>query len=229
MQISRKKFLGGIYTDREFLIFFGSVFVLGLLVGALWSNWFRDQGLPDLASVPVAKPMPADNAGTDVCDSARFQCVMNNEAVLDKETRLTWERKPFSRERIARRAALDCRQLATGGRYGWRLPSLQELQTLIDPSRKGPSLPRGELALPLDHPFSGIKNGPYWTTTKTVPWEDESSPEQHQLYPGTVVGLYFGATGKQFETLHPYELSPAPLPKKAYRICVRIGGTATSS
>jgi len=40
----------------------------------------------------------------------------------------------------------------------WRLPSMNELQSLIDRSRFNPSLPSG-------HPFSGVQPGYYWAAT----------------------------------------------------------------
>jgi|KBSMisStandDraft_5_1062788.scaffolds.fasta_scaffold01631_10 hypothetical protein len=71
----------------------------------------------------------------------------NSEAVLDRETGLVWERSPSE---INERADFNrCGDKVIGGREGWRLPNLQELRSLIDPSRTFPSLPDG-------HPFLNI-------------------------------------------------------------------------
>jgi hypothetical protein len=43
-----------------------------------------------------------------------------------------------------------------GTRFGWRLPTLQELQSLFDDTQA--------LPLPAGHPFVRI-SGPYWTST----------------------------------------------------------------
>jgi hypothetical protein len=56
-------------------------------------------------------------------------------AVLDRETGLVWQQNPTASEPFTWAQAVDfCRRLPIGGRYGWRLPSLEELMTLVDPS-----------------------------------------------------------------------------------------------
>ena len=84
-------------------------------------------------------------------------------AVLDRETGLVWERSPDPAVINWFDAAAHCRGLTTGNRQGWRLPSINELQTLVDPSTTEPSLPPG-------HPFSGIITATfpshiYWSST----------------------------------------------------------------
>jgi hypothetical protein len=89
---------------------------------------------------------------------------MNQEAVLDRETGLVWERNPGvpSHFNVSWANAVGtCFQLAIGGREGWRLPTLHELQSLRDPTR-----PVGSgLALPVGHPFLGIAPVNYWAAT----------------------------------------------------------------
>ena len=71
------------------------------------------------------------------------------QAVLDRETGLVWQKVPIEPRafdwHVARRL---CRSENTGGRQGWRLPSVEELSSLIDlsPPPIGPGLPSG-------HPF----------------------------------------------------------------------------
>jgi hypothetical protein len=57
-------------------------------------------------------------------------------------------------------AQSHCNTLKTGGRLGWRLPTLQELASLVDPSVPfpGPTRPAG-------HPFSNVQSGNYWSAT----------------------------------------------------------------
>lgn len=85
----------------------------------------------------------------------RFVLVMNKEAVLDKETGLVWETSP-SIEIIGRLE--DAIEYAydkiTANRKGWRLPTIEELSSLIDPTQKNPSLPQG-------HPFRNVQSGVY--------------------------------------------------------------------
>jgi hypothetical protein len=48
---------------------------------------------------------------------------------------------------------------AIAGRKGWRLPAMEEVLSLVDPSNSNPTLPTG-------HPFQGIKTDDYyWSST----------------------------------------------------------------
>lgn len=92
--------------------------------------------------------------------SERFELVMGDEAVLDKETGLVWQRMAGL---VAYRWDQACNQqpynTLCGGRLGWRLPTVVELSTLVD---KGQSSP----ALPIGHPFIfSVYNYELWTAT----------------------------------------------------------------
>lgn len=88
----------------------------------------------------------------------RFVIVMGSEAVLDKETGLVWERSTDSFPRIWIAALGYCYNLERGGRKGWRLPSVDELSSLVDRSQYGPALPTG-------HPFTSAYSSFYWSST----------------------------------------------------------------
>ena len=97
--------------------------------------------------------------------ATRFKVLsqLDGEAVLDKETGLTWQRSPSPTNTSdwGSSAAL-CIGTAIGGRRGWRLPSAWELMTLKDPAQSNPALPPG-------HPFQGIvTNTIYWTSTASL-------------------------------------------------------------
>ena len=109
------------------------------------------------------KALPANDGGPDGCNSSRFKCVMGGEAVLDKQTGLTWARnltiadgpKPWQE------AVKFCQDLEIGNRKGWRLPTKEELITILDNSRSHPPLPDG-------HPFKNVARvspAGYWTGT----------------------------------------------------------------
>jgi hypothetical protein len=72
----------------------------------------------------------------------------NNEAVYDQETGLVWEQSPATTPQIWSTAQYVCNRKTVGNRKGWRVPTVQELASLIDPSVSlpGPALPAG-------HPF----------------------------------------------------------------------------
>ncbi len=109
------------------------------------------------------KTLPANDGGPDGCNSSRFKCVMGGEGVLDKQTGLTWARnadlaggrKPFQE------AVKFCQDLEIGNRKGWRLPTKEELITILDTSRSHPALPDG-------YPFKNVARvspSSYWTGT----------------------------------------------------------------
>jgi hypothetical protein len=103
---------------------------------------------------------------------------MNNDAVLDRETGLVWQKSPTDVKPEGRFAQETCSQLAIGDRQGWRLPTLPELQSLVQPSKQDPALPDG-------HPFANVHFvfdptakifDAYWTST-----EDPANPGQFFL------------------------------------------------
>jgi hypothetical protein len=95
------------------------------------------------------------------CSSARFKCVLGNTAVLDSETGLVWERSPAATTYDWTGAHQACNAKVVGGRAGWRLPTVQELASLADPSQAGPALASG-------HPFVSVPLASFWTSTTSV-------------------------------------------------------------
>ncbi len=81
----------------------------------------------------------------------------NNQAVLDKETQLVWQRQTASPQTWY--VAMEgCLLASIGGRDGWRLPSMSELSSLVGPSG----------VLPAGHPFTGLLvNAHYWSSTSS--------------------------------------------------------------
>lgn len=96
-------------------------------------------------------------------DNARFHVLQefNNEAVLDRETGLVWERSPSMQPMAWSNTRLFCAQKAVGGRGGWRLPAFFELASLVDPSVQTAGVPR----LPSGHPFMNVQAADYWSDT----------------------------------------------------------------
>ncbi len=79
-------------------------------------------------------------------------------AVLDRETGLVWERSPDPTVHTWYNQSIHCLDSNTGGRTGWRLPTIQELLSLVDRSRANPALPTG-------HPFINVQPSLYWSAT----------------------------------------------------------------
>ncbi len=89
--------------------------------------------------------------------STRFIVLSNfaSAAVLDRETGLVWEKVPSTFGVDWFDASIRCAQLDLGGRKGWRLPTIQDLASLID-STVG--------SLPAGHPFT-VQSSFYWSAT----------------------------------------------------------------
>ena len=93
---------------------------------------------------------------------SRFQVLIDfgGAAVFDSETGLVWEQAPIISELSWNDAQNHCNTLSKGGRQGWRLPTIQELASLVDPNN-----PSGNPALPPGHPFSNVQSSLYWSAT----------------------------------------------------------------
>ncbi len=107
----------------------------------------------------------------------RFIVLSNfgGEAVLDRETGLVWERTPLGPDPMlvppetghrdwwqARDHCLNRKE--AGGRKGWRLPTVEELSSLVDPVNQDAFL----RPLPPGHPFFGIERESYWSATTSA-------------------------------------------------------------
>jgi len=126
-----------------------------------------------------SRALPADDGDPATgCNSSRFDCVMESAtfqgplAVLDKTTGLVWERYPLSPpvldwEKNWETAKAYCLRKAVstpiGSNYGWRLPSVNELATLLD-NAGGDDDPQ----LPSGHPFVGVQWSAYWSATEST-------------------------------------------------------------
>lgn len=80
-------------------------------------------------------------------------------AALDKETGLVWEQIPASGTYTWLAAMKHCYELNLGGRNGWRLPTVDELNSLIDMSNPDTvKLPVGQ------NIFVNVQSGNYWSS-----------------------------------------------------------------
>jgi hypothetical protein len=129
--------------------------IIGLAIGPLTTTAFAATTAngPYYATPSWDQTLPA---------STRFIVLsnFNNQAVLDRETGLVWEQSPDSTGRIWEDAQIHCNRSKLGGRKGWRLPTVQDLASLVDPTVffPGPVLPPG-------HPFSNVSSIYFSATT----------------------------------------------------------------
>jgi len=109
------------------------------------------------AAVAVADP---GTTWDKVITNNRFLVLndFNGAAVFDRETGRVWEQSPDTTARTWFNALVHCYQLEVGGRKGWRLPTIEELASLVDTSQPAPTLPAG-------HPFSNVQSSFYWSAT----------------------------------------------------------------
>jgi hypothetical protein len=127
----------------------------------------------DSASGPWDRRLDSTNgvAGPDPpagCNSARFRCVLSYidngmavyPAVLDLETGLVWQRTPSNATSQWLGAHDQCWQLAAGQRRGWRMPRIEELDSLLD-AQNGYQLPPGA-------PFTAVAtNDVFWSSSES--------------------------------------------------------------
>jgi hypothetical protein len=90
---------------------------------------------------------------------------LSDDIVVDKETGLIWARDAnLLGYKNWLDANTECRGLELANRMGWRLPSVEELSSLVDPGQSN-------LALPAGNPFVNVQYGAgvyaYWTSTNT--------------------------------------------------------------
>ncbi len=111
------------------------------------------------APLAVAKPPFWDD---QINSPGRFKVLseFGGAAVFDKETGPVWEQSPSTTIRTWFNALLDCYNKNVGGRKGWRLPTIEELASLVDPNNPG-----GNPDLPPDNPFDNVQSSDYWSAT----------------------------------------------------------------
>ena len=113
-----------------------------------------------------SQQLDSTNGDAAGCNSDRFKCVLNDEAVLDMETGLVWERVPDIPYGTPWLECIDaCQGKLVGDRGGWRLPTAEEIFSLVDESSGFPRLPDS-------HPFSGLQDATWYYSTTSVATDD---------------------------------------------------------
>lgn len=124
----------------------------------------RSRGRVRRASVLVALSVgagllvPVKKVEADPACSGRYDTSVP-DIVLDRETGLTWQRAEGGGEYMQAAAETYCSNLALHG-TGWRLPTVFELQTIVDESREFPAI---EIAV-----FTNTQADSYWSSSSDV-------------------------------------------------------------
>jgi hypothetical protein len=97
-------------------------------------------------------------------DAPIGQYTVTSDTVYDTKTKLTWQRAVASSAMTWANAKSYCTALNLGG-SGWRLPSMKELQTIVDKTRSNPAIdPTAFPSTPSDYfwsssPVAGYADG----------------------------------------------------------------------
>jgi len=167
----------GVMMRRRVLIVTKCLLAVGGLLLAGYGSTEVSAGIQGVAADPPGVTQNKDNV---LPGSQRFVILpaFANDAVLDKQTGLVWEKSPQTKSAKWTVARRTCNEKSVGGQKGWRLPLLEELASLVDYSVAPPGL-----ALPPGHPFLAIRSAVYWSATR--PGED----------PKGAWGVHFGLGG----------------------------------
>lgn len=127
-----------------------------------------------VALMSLAAPAFAqDSWDTKITGANRFVVLVPfaSAAVLDKETGIVWERSPAQTNFTWATAQNRCNRLVIGGRMGWRLPTIQELTSVLSVGAPGGLEPR--------NPFNPINpiSATIWSGTTSA-----SNPAQAWVF-----------------------------------------------
>jgi len=107
-------------------------------------NWINHAPNPRFSIYDLGTP---ENQSDDLVLDTETGLILARDANLPKGMQ-TWQD-----------AINYCRNVVQlGNRKGWRLPTIEELMSLVDPSQSNPALPAG-------HPFINVQGTFYWSST----------------------------------------------------------------
>jgi hypothetical protein len=149
-------------------------------------------------------PLPSTGGGagnqslrwdTNNPSTSRFTVLADfgDAAVRDNNTGLVWERSPVTimPGPSWTAARTQCVEKSVGGTRGWRLPSVVELMSLIDPSLINPSS-----GIPPIVPgvFTGVQSATYWSATANADLPGSTSRLLLNFDDGTVSAIAKSST-----------------------------------
>jgi len=92
-----------------------------------------------------------------LCGDSRYK--VNGEIVVDKYSALMWQRSDDGKKKNWKEAKLYCNDLQLNGYKDWRLPSIDELVSIVDKKKFSPAI---------DTKVFKCKNSYYWSSTEAV-------------------------------------------------------------
>lgn len=152
----------GEHSDRVLVASLGDAAIAPKTESTLRHWCVRGPGGNDAAATGGETSWSRELPASGGCASERFSCVLGGDAVLDRDTGLVWERNPPATQVTYGEAVDECAISfdTPGFSGGWRVPTVDELATLLDRSSVLPALPAG-------HPFGGAAASTtfFWTST----------------------------------------------------------------
>ena len=116
-----------------------------------------NQFISPMGETSAERSLPA--VDTNNSSTARFVTAFPG-AVLDKHTGLVWEEMPDTTLRTWADATRYCVTKTVGGTIGWRLPSMEELKSVQDPSMAAPFVPTDI--------FTDVQSTTYWSVSTSA-------------------------------------------------------------
>ena len=153
---------------------------------------------------PFPEPIPAMGDNVRCVHGAPLGpsifVVTSADSVRDEQTGLVWQRNGTQAPVTWFDALAACEALDLDGASNWRLPSVKELQTIVDETRTSPAIDPSA--------FPGTSSAPYWSST----------PKSASGYCNYSLTVDF-ATGRVAEGFNGSGSKFPPFPTASYR-CV---------
>ncbi|MBL7181236.1 MAG: DUF1566 domain-containing protein [Desulfobacterales bacterium] len=192
-------YLGRYYNRDEAVAFWNKLNDIGA-VGYFGIHRFTEtvepEKIKDLAKISVSEEPDAGRAVQTPPAKDRF--VDNQDGTItDTKTNLMWIQNGWRLDFFAAETWTDakkkCENFKLGGYSDWRLPTVEEWRSLIDPDRRNPAMIE-------PNPFENIiAHMPYWTHSEFTYSRDRTCIKQRPLETFTVL-LYSGSVNHQKKT-----------------------------
>ena len=130
---------------------------IAFLACVLLCGWSVSAGAWPVPDSGQTQAYAAGDDGAYSSNPPRSYTINGNGTVTDNVTTLVWQRQDDGQTRTGDEANGYCGSLTLGGTTGWRLPTVQELVSLVDYGRSAPAIDKA--IFPGTHPFD------YWTST----------------------------------------------------------------